>query len=439
MVVVPRVAFIFLLILINSFFVAAEIALVTIRRTRVEELIKKGNPTAKLLKQALESLDIYISATQLGVTIVSLLIGWLIGEPLVADKLQKFLSFLPAGLAFFISHSLTIATTFLLITYIQIVLGELVPKTIALQKTETTAQVIIGPLLVFTNIFKPFIKILNISARFVLKLLHFPSDTNSGLTYTKDEVKVILDQLGKSGKTPRGEVDMVQNVFKLSDMPINEIMIPRPDIVGFKTDTSLEKVFEQIRNNTFSRYPVYTRSIDNINGFIHVKDVYQTMLNTDKNQKLSQTKLVRKILCVPETKKVNDVLLDMKSKHIHLALVNDEFGQTAGIVTLEDIIECVIGQIQDEFDKQIKDMQRMVDGSYLINGSTSLDLVQKMFRLSFKRQAFTTIGGLVFGLLGRAPKIGDKINLNNWIFAIEGIKGKRIEKIRVKRNRLDKK
>lgn len=420
------------LIILNGFFVASEIVLIAIRKTKVDEMLRQKTPAARLIKEATDNLDKYISATQLGITIISLLLGW-IGEAAVADKLITTFNFFPRGPLNLLFQALTVVITFLFITYLQIVIGELVPKGLALKKTEFIIMLIIGPLTAFTKLFHPFVSFLNQSANFVLRVLGIEPSKEDRLGFTKEEIRAIFEQFRETGAYPKDEIEMAENVFRLSDIPINQIMIPRTDIVAFEETATFESVVKQIDGRGFSRYPVYSRTIDNIIGFIHVKDIYRAVAKMGGKQKLSQTNLIRKIIGVPESKKADEVLLDMRKNHIHLAVAEDEYGGTAGIVSLEDIIESLVGEIQDEFDTPIKEIRRQIDGSFVIDGRASLEAVQKRFRFPVKGLGYTTIGGLVFGLLGREPKVGDNIQLGNVTFAVEEIEGKRIKSIKLRR------
>lgn len=424
--------FIFILILLNAFFVASEFVLISIRRTRIEEMIKFGNPVARFLKDATEHLDNFISATQLGVTLVSLLLGW-IGESVISGKVADLLNFMPRGPVNVVAHSLAFLAVFLLITYLQVVLGELVPKAIALERSELVAIIIIVPLTLFARLFYPFIILLNKSANFVLSTIRMKPVAAQKLSYSEEEMKIILNEFRQNGLFPIEEAEMMENVLKLRDINIRQIMIPRMDIVAFEETTSFRTLLKQIENKGFSRYPVYKRTIDNITGFIHVKDIYKTKEESYDDKKLVRTNLIRKIICVPESRKADQVLLDMRRKHIHLAVVDDEYGGTAGIVTLEDIIESLVGEIQDEFDSPIKEIKRQVDGSFLIDGKASIEDIKKRFRIVIKGMGYTTAGGLVFGLLGHEPKTGDRVQFGNFIFEVIEAERNRIKLIKLTR------
>lgn len=438
---VLQIILVIILVLLNGFFVASEFALVGVRRTRIDELAKNGNPAAKLVQSALLNLDSYISATQLGITLASLGLGW-IGEPTIAHFIEPQLAiYLSETAAFITSHTLATIIAFSFITFLHIVLGELAPKTVALQRAESTSMFIIIPLTAFTTLFKPFIWVLNGAGSFVVRLAGLKPPSGHQLVHSEEEIKMILNQSEESGIIPEREAVMVHNIFKLGDITVKQIMIPRTDVIAFNVATPLKEVVKSIRKHLHSRFPVYENSIDTVIGFIHVKDIYQEVLKTDEDEqssslskKISQTNIIRQIITVPESKKIDQVLIEMKRKRIHMAVVNDEYGGTSGLITLEDVIESVVGEIEDEFEKPLKGIQKQEDGRYTIDGLTSVEEVQKKFNLPVKGQGYTTIGGLVFGLLGHEPRIGDSVQLGNIILEIKQLEGKRIKTLALKRD-----
>ncbi len=436
-----QIILLIVLVFLNGFFVASEFALVGVRKTRIDELVKKGNSAAKLVQKALANLDSYISATQLGITLASLGLGW-IGEPTIAHFIEpQLVLYFSENIAFLTAHTLAVIMAFSFITFLHIVLGELAPKTIALQRAEATSMYIIIPLTAFTTLFKPFIWILNEAGGFVVRLAGLKPPSGHQLVHSEEEIKMILSQSEESGLIPEREVEMVYNIFKLGDITVKQIMIPRTDVIAFNVATPLKEVIKSIKKHPHSRFPVYEHSIDTVIGFIHVKDIYQEVLKIDEtkrrsseSEKISQTDIIRQIITVPESKKVDQVLIEMKKKRIHMAVVNDEYGGTTGLITLEDVIESVVGEIEDEFEKPLKGIQKQETGGYTIDGLTSVEEVQKKFSLPVKGQGYTTIGGLVFGLLGHEPRIGDKVQLGNIILEIERIEGKRIKTISLKKD-----
>ncbi len=428
-----QILLVILLVLLNGFFVASEFALVGVRKTRISELANKGNAAAKLVQNAIENLDTYISATQLGITLASLGLGW-IGEPAIARFLEPFFQNFSTGItAFIATHTFAVIIAFSFITFLHIVLGELAPKTIALQRAESTSLLLIIPLTAFVTIFKPFIWVLNEAGNVVVKSIGLKPPSGHQLVHSEEEIKMILSQSEESGVIEERETEMVYNVFKLGDTAVKQIMIPRTDIISFNVSTPIKELIGRIKKHPHSRFPVYENSIDTIIGFIHVKDIYQKVLRNELDKKLSELDIIRQIISVPESKKVDDVLLEMRKRRIHIAIVDDEYGGTAGLITLEDVIESVIGEIQDEFEKPLKDIVRRTNGVYVIDALTSIEKVQERFKLPLKGQGFTTIGGLVFGLLGHEPRVGDQVQIGGIILKVEEIDGKRIKTISLKK------
>ncbi len=350
MEIIPQLLLVLFLVFLNGYFVASEFALVAVRKTRIDELVRKGNRAAKLVQSSLADLETYISATQLGITLASLALGW-IGEPVIAHFIEPYFGFLPKDVAFVSAHTLAVAIAFAIITFLHIVFGELVPKSIALQQAEKTVLYIVAPLAFFAKLFKPFIYVLNGAGILVLRAIGFTGPAGHQLVHSEEELKMLLSQSSEEGAIEKEEAEMVHNVFKLGDMPIKQVMIPRTDIVAFNASISLREILKKVMSNLHSRFPVYENAIDNVVGFIHIKDIYKAAMKTDQNARLSEMNIIRKIISVPENKRADEVLLDMRKKRIHIAVVNDEYGGTAGLVTLEDIIESLVGEIHDEFEK----------------------------------------------------------------------------------------
>lgn len=429
-----QIGLLFLLVFLNGYFVASEFSLISVRKTRVDELAKLGYRSAKRLQKALKDLDRYISATQLGITLASLGLGW-VGEPALAHLIEPAFSFLPQQAAYVSAHGLAVATAFLIITFLHIVLGELAPKSIALQHAEGTALIVVTPLLWFSQLFHPFIVLLNGAGHVVLKLLGIHRPKGHTLVHSEEEIRMLLRQSSLGGAIPTKEVEIVYNVFQLGDIPVKHIMVPRTEIVALKASLALRDVIKRIDTNPHSRFPVFDEELDGITGFVHVKDIYRQLLKHGVTARLSELPIIREIISVPEIKKIDKVLQDMRAKRIHLAIVTDEYGRTTGLVTLEDIIESLVGEIDDEFDTPVKTFQKHKDGSILIQGQTLIGDVQKKLLLPLKGQGYTTIGGLIFGLLGHEPYIGDTVQIGTWIIAIEQIEGKRIKLLRFKREK----
>lgn len=362
-----QIGIVFILVLLNGYFVASEFALVAVRKTRIDELVKQGNKPAKLVQKSIAHLDTFISATQLGITLASLALGW-IGEPAIAHFIEPFFnSYLPESFSAISAHGFAIIVAFTIITFLHIVLGELAPKTIALQKAEFTSLIIIAPLTIFATVFKPFIWILNEAGNLVLKIVGFSAPSGHQLVHSEEEIKMILAQSVEEGALEKAEVEMVYSVFKFGDTPVKKLMIPRIKIIAIDKNAPISGVIKITRKYPHSRFPVYENTIDSIIGFVHVKDIYQNIISDStiisirdfyrrflkikKKEKLADLKIIRKIPHVKETDRIDDILILLRKKRVHIAVVVDKSGRTAGLVALEDMVENLVGEIKDEFDE----------------------------------------------------------------------------------------
>jgi len=355
-----------LLVFLNGFFVASEFALVAVRKTRIDVLVKKGNKPAKLVQKSIAQLDTFISATQLGITLASLALGW-IGEPAIARFIEPALhNILPQGAAVITSHSVAFVIAFTIITFLHIVLGELAPKTIALKKAETTSLFIIAPLTLFATVFKPFIWVLNEVGNLVLRLVGFSAPSGRQLVHSEEEIKIILAQSVAEGALEKNEVEMVYSVLKLGDTPVSKVMIPKSKIIAFEKKITIAKILKTTQSYQHSRFPIYENTMDNIVGFVHIKDIYAHLISDKKGastkeihdvflkaqgeRTLAQIKIIRSIPRVKEVDRIDDVLVLLRAKRVHIAVVVGEDGATSGLVALEDIVEKLVGEIKDEFD-----------------------------------------------------------------------------------------
>lgn len=351
----PRILLLFILIFLNGFFVASEFALVSVRKTRIDELVKRGNKAALLVQKALNNLGSFISATQLGITLASLALGW-IGEPAIASFLDiYFVKFLPKEIALVSSHTIAVIIAFIGITFLHIVLGELAPKSIALAKTEVISMIIITPLTIFSKIFSPFIWILNVAGGLVLKLFGVKVNSlHKKSAHSEEEIKMILSQSAESGAIESQEVEMIYQVFRIGDMPVENIMIPQHNIIGFEMHMTVKEMIPLIKKKIHTRFLVYKDTKNHIIGFIHIKDLYSLALDQHQHKKISQTKLIREIIQVPFSRRIDDVLLDMQKFKAHVAVIIDQYGKTIGMVSLEDIIESLVGKIEQHPNTQPK-------------------------------------------------------------------------------------
>ncbi len=326
----------------------SEFALVSSRRSKIEALVAKGSRRAKLVLEAINSLPMYISATQIGITLVSLALGW-IGEPALAHLFSDVLEpHLPGHILFISSHIVALTVSFFVITFLQIVFGELAPKTTALQHPEKFAARIIIPLMIFTTIFRPFVLLLSISANSILRVFGV-STTIKKSVYTEEEIKIILNQSAKGGEIDQGEVDIINRLFQLGDLPISRIVIPFKEVVAFSSKMGVLEIAKQItEDNVHTRFPIYEGQRTNIIGYIIVTDLYLFAKTLLEDTPVSQTDLLRHPLLINEGKRIDDVLTEMKVKGSHLAIVVNKNQRMIGIVSIEDIIENLVGELEEK-------------------------------------------------------------------------------------------
>ena len=336
---------VFFLLLVNAFFVAAEFAVVRARKAKIEQLTKEGNVDAKLALKALEDVNFFIAAVQVGVTIASIGIGWF-GSPTVEKMLNPLLSNVNSGHAY-IAQIVTAAIAFLVITFLHVVVGEQVPKCVALQYPEKIALYVAKPMHGFMTVSKPFVWLLNKSCNAILKMFRVPINPSLKTVHTIDDLDLLVETSYDEGVLNETEKDMFHNVFQFSDLTAHEVMTPRTDMVCVPIETPLEELNKLASENQYTRYPVYDGDIDHITGLVHVKDLFQLSLN---NEESTIEKIQRKIELVPETITLDKLVMMFKKQRAQMAVVVDEFGGTSGIITLEDVLEEIFGDVQDEFD-----------------------------------------------------------------------------------------
>lgn len=418
---------------INAFFVAAEFSIVKIRRSRLEEIESHGNKKAKLAIKITSSLDSYLSATQLGITLASLALGW-IGEPALAVIMDPlFGTWLKNDPI--LMHSVSIAVAFTIITLMHVVFGELVPKSIAIQKTETAVMLIARPLYLFAQLFRPVIYVFDNIAAFALKLIGIQPAHNSDLVHSEEEIKLIAGASQRGGIIDKTESEIIKNAVDFSDKIAREIMVPRQDMECLYLESSYEENFDTVKTSNHTRYPVCDQDKDNIVGMVHLRDILM------KEGEKDITKMLREVLFVPESLSVSEVLHTMKRRRIHMAIVIDEYGGTSGLISMEDVLEELVGDIQDEHDTT-NDVyeKRLDDGTFEFLGMTLLDEAMEYMGLRpLEEHEEDTIGGYVFGLLARKPKVGDVVDCPLCSFEILEIDGFRVKKVKafLKKNEED--
>jgi CBS domain containing-hemolysin-like protein len=411
------------LVLGNGFFVAAEFALVAIRRSRVEELVAKGVLGARAVQRATRNLDHSIAATQLGITLMSLALGWL-GEPTVGHLLEEAFGAAPGG------TTLAVVLAFSIITALHIVVGELAPKSIALQLTERTALVIAQPLALFDIVFRPFIVALNGTGRFVVRLLGLQPPRGHELVHSSEELKMLVEASGRAGVLEESEREIIYRAFDFADFAAHEVMVPRTEVAAVPADMPGPEILAVVEEHGFSRYPVYEGSLDQVIGILHVKD----LLGAVRRGTLASVRardLAREPMIVPDTLPVDELLDRMRAAEAYMAIVIDEFGGTAGIVTMENLMERLVGSLRDEFERGAPDVERLPDGSVRISGLTLINDANEQFGLHLDDTEFDTVGGYIFGALGRLPAVGDVVTVNGRQLRVESMDGRRVDRVLV--------
>ncbi len=416
------------LVLANGFFVAAEFALVAVRRSRIDQLAEEGDRSAQTVQQAVKHLDRYISGTQLGITLASLALGW-IGEPVIAAIIDRGIARLGFAAAEAAVHSAAaITTAFLLITFLHIVFGELAPKSLALSRPEGVSRLVARPLILFSMIAAPFIWLLNGAARAILRLMGIKPVSELERAHSADELRILVTQSAEHGQLNETDTAMLSGVFDFHEKKARDVMRPRTEIVALPVDATAEEVWAVVRAERYSRYPVYVDTLDDVTGVFLAKDLW--LHDADKPFELSQQ--VRPTLYVPDNRPAERVLDDLRKTRFHMAVVLDEYGGTAGILTLEDLIEEVIGDINDEYDFATR-VAVEANGVLELAGAMSLVDVRSDYELDVPEGDWNTLGGYVFGRIGRVPHIGDRVPFPGGELEVVAMDGRRVAAVRVLR------
>jgi CBS domain containing-hemolysin-like protein len=411
------------LIIMNGFFVAAEFALVSVRRTRIQELTDEGSRRAALVKVALDDINQYVSTAQIGITICSLSIG-LLGEPAVASLVGPVLHDIGIQSEEAV-HVISLVIALTIMTYFHVVFGEVAPKNMALQKAERISLLSIPIIATLRKVFTPLIWLFNGSADAVLRLLRIEPAPGMHLIHSEEELKMLVSQSSKGGVLEDSEQEMLYNVFDFADTDVAEVMVPRPDVVAFPVDMPPSELLAAVASQPFTRYPIYQGSMDDVLGILHIRDLF-TAAEQQGKELVRVESLLRPAHVVPESKSLAGLLADFRRSKSHMALVIDEYGSLAGIVTLEDVIEEIVGEIDDEHDRPERPLERIGDGHIRVDGKYSVEELNDQFGLELPHDDYHTIGGVVFGLLGQAPHEGDVVRLGNVRMEVVETDGPRI-------------
>jgi CBS domain containing-hemolysin-like protein len=413
---------------LNGLFVAAEFSLVKIRATQVDRLVEEGRRSAGLVKEATGRLDAYLAVCQLGITISSLGLGAL-GEPAVAALIEPLLE--PLGVEGGTLHFIAFVIGFSIISFFHVVFGELAPKTIAIQSSEGTSLFVAPFMKFFSYLLLPATVVFNGTANAFTRLLGYPPAAESDETHSEDEIRTLVTQSARQGMLERDEEGMISAVFELNDKTAREIMVPRPDVVALPEEASLRELVSIAAEGRYSRYPVHQGdSPDRIVGAVHVKDVLRAVESEGvTSARKTARDLMRDVLTIPENRRIDEILEDLRRQDLQMAVVIDEWGSFEGVFTLEDIIEEIVGEIRDEFDEEEPAVKEMGDGSYLTDGRISINEVNETLGTNFESQDFETVGGLVLGHLGRVPRDGDEVSIDGYLLRVDETDGPRIAQI----------
>jgi CBS domain containing-hemolysin-like protein len=423
---------VFLLVIANGFFVGSEFALVSVRRPKLEARAAAGSKSASAALRLLDEPTIFISATQLGITLASLALGW-IGEPTVAALLLPVASRIATeGWAGYIAHGTAIAIAFALITYLHIVIGELMPKMTALERAERLALIAARPLELFARVFRPLIWIFNKTGTKLGKLFGLKSSLDHAAVYTEAELRQLIDVSRASGHLGAAEQRMIHRVFEFSDTLVREAMIPRTAMAAISADCSLEEIAKAFSQYAYSRLPVYRGSLDDMVGFVHSKDVMPYLLRPDS---FRLEHVLQSPLYVVDTARLEDVLKQMKKAKSHFGFVIDEHGGVEGIITLQDLLEEIVGDISDKHDVEVnQQISEEKDGTYMLDGGLAVRDLNRRLKLSLpESEAYTTIGGFLMTEAGHILQPGEVVKYDDLLFHVESVERRRVMRIRLEK------
>jgi len=423
-----------LLVALNGLFVAAEFAFVKIRTSKVEEMVREGKASAGIVKEAIEHLDGYLAVCQLGITIASLGLGAL-GEPAIATLIEPLLE--PLGVSEGTLHVVAFVVGFGIITFLHVVFGELAAKSFAIAKPEGTSQLVAPFMKFFYYAFRPGVWLFNGTANTFVRMFGVPPASEGEEAHSEEELRLIIGQSTEQGVLKEDEEGMLRAVIQLEETRAREIMVPRPNVESLPVEMRLAELFSVVAEGNHTRYPLFEEdSADHqVVGMIHAKDVLRAAKDAgDHEAGVTARDLMRDVLTIPENKSVDEILKDLRAQGLQMAVVIDEWGSFEGILTIEDIVEEIVGEIRDEFDEERIGIQEH-DGGYLIDGRLPIRDVNEALGSGFESKDFDTIGGLILGHLGRAPEAGDEIILDDHVFCVNEVDGTRVASLMVREER----
>ncbi len=418
------------LILLNAFFAASEMALVSLNDTKIRLMAEEGDKKAMKLRDLLGEPSKFLSTIQIGITLAGLLSSAFASETF-ADRLVKYIQDLGLTASTGLIKPVVVVLITLILSYFTLVFGELVPKRLAMQSAERLAMRVVDPLRFLSVITAPLVKLLTVSTNFFIRV--FGGNPNADEEeVTEEEIRMMIDVGEEKGTIDEIEKEFINNIFDFDDKVVSEIMTHRTQIAALPVDADLSELIDLIRTEKYTRIPVYEESIDNIIGILHVKDIIQ-FLAAGNTAEFDMRKLIRAPYFVPESKKLNELFQELQIKKIHMVVVIDEYGGTAGIITIEDLLEEIVGNIFDEYDIEETEFEKVDDSTYIFNGSISLDKVQELIGIDLPVDDYETLSGFLISQLGKIPGEEEKpvIELDNIVFRVEKVEEKRIARIKV--------
>lgn len=420
--------FVLFLVLLNGFFVATEFAIVKVRSSRIDTLVQEGNSKAKYAKTMVEHLDAYLSVTQLGITLASLGLGW-IGEPTVAKMIHPLLVMfhIPTELV----HTISFVIGFSFITALHIILGELAPKSLAIQKAEAVSLVVAVPMITFHKLMYPAVWFLNHVAAWIIRRLGIDVVSEGEAAHTEEEIRILMEESHKQGFIDKTELTFVDNIFDFSERNVREVMIPRTDMICLYIEDSFEENLKVALENRMTRYPICDEDKDNIIGFLHIKDLLRSL---SSGKKPNIRALARKVLAVPESMPLSSLLKTLQKQRSQLAIVVDEYGGTAGMVTVEDILEEIVGEIQDEFDEERPFIENRQNNMYSVDARLLLEEVNDMLEMDLDSDSFDTIGGWLYSQIEMPPQVNEKVVYKGDEIIVEEVDNVRITRVLIRIN-----
>ena len=426
--IILNLFFVIFLVLLNGFFVAAEFAIVKVRSSRIDSLVQEGTSRAKFAANLVHNLDAYLSVSQLGITLASLGLGW-IGEPAVAKFMYPVLS--SFDLSNDLVHTISFAIAFSFITALHIVLGELAPKSLAIQKAEDVALWVSIPMIACYKLMYPFVWLLNRVAAGILSIFGIKLANEVEAAHSEDEIRSLMEESHKQGYINQTELTLVDNIFDFAERNAREVMIPRTDMVCLYTEDSFDKNLEVALTEQLTRFPICAPDKDNIIGFVHIKDLFAAVASGEKPEVQS---IARKIIAVPESMPLSNLLKLLQKHRSQIALVVDEYGGTSGMVTVEDILEEIVGEIQDEFDEERPAIEERDLNLYSVDAKLLLEEINDILGLELVSDSFDTIGGWLYSKIEIPPKVDEKIEFNGDEFIVEEVDNVRITRVLISIN-----